>query len=200
MRAFALRSARFLAADCLRRFLLPGDTAVDATMGNGHDTTLLCDLVGESGRVYGFDIQPQAVENTRKRLEAAGLSARAVLFCVGHEKMAEYVSGPVQAAVFNLGWLPGGDKRVTTQWETTRSAVEQALRLLSPQGVCVICAYPGHAEGDRERESLGAYLSALRPQEYNVLHQRFINAGPAAPECFIIQKQICKGKILDTMR
>ena len=91
MRDYTLRSARFLAADCLRRFLLPGDTAVDATMGNGHDTLLLCQLVGESGHMFAFDVQPQAVENTRKRLEEAGLSDRAALFCVGHEHMAETI-------------------------------------------------------------------------------------------------------------
>ena len=52
-RGFELKSARFLAADCLRRFLLPGDIAVDATMGNGHDTQMLCDLVGEHPRTAG---------------------------------------------------------------------------------------------------------------------------------------------------
>lgn len=191
MRDYMLKSARYLAADCLRRFLLPGDTAVDATLGNGHDTQLLCELVGESGRVYGFDIQPQAVENTRARLAQAGLLARAELHCAGHERMAEYVKAPVQAVMFNLGWLPGGDKGITTQWETTQIAVTQALRLLDADGVCVICVYPGHAEGDHEREQLTLLLSALRPQEYNVLHHRFLNAGPGAPECFIIQKQ-CK--------
>ncbi|MBQ8536251.1 MAG: rRNA methyltransferase, partial [Clostridia bacterium] len=51
------------------------------------------------------------------------------------------------------------------------------------------CAYPGHAEGDRERENLMAWFASVRPQEYNVLHQRFLNAGPGAPECFVIQRQ-----------
>ena len=190
MRDYTLRSARFLAADCLRRFLLPGDTAVDATMGNGHDTLLLCQLVGKSGHVFAFDVQPQAVENTRKRLEEADVSDRAALFCVGHEHMAETIDPPVQAVMFNLGWLPGADKRITTRWETTESAVRQALALLAPEGVCVICVYPGHAEGERERVLLTQMLGALAPQEYNVLHHRFINAGPGAPECFIIQKQI----------
>ena len=37
--------------------------------------------------------------------------------------------------------------------------------------------------------ALMAYLSALRPQEYNVLHHRFLNAGAGAPECFVVQRQ-----------
>ena len=189
MRDYTLRSARYIAADCLRRFLLPGDTAVDATMGNGHDTEMLCELVGPQGRVYAFDAQPQAVANTRERLEKAGLSQRARLICAGHEHMAEFIQEPVQSVMFNLGWLPGGDHTVTTRWETTRSAVEQALTLLAPEGVCVICVYPGHPEGENERQQLLQLLSSLRPQEFNVLRHQFLNAGPGAPECYILQKQ-----------
>ena len=70
-----------------------------------------------------------------------------------------------------------------------RTAVESALNLLCPMGVLVICAYPGHAEGEREKQELTAFLAALDNRRYNVLHQRFLNAGPGAPECFVIQKQ-----------
>ncbi|MBR5109800.1 MAG: class I SAM-dependent methyltransferase [Clostridia bacterium] len=187
--AYELKSARYLAADILRRAVAPGDTVVDATMGNGHDTLFLCRLVGEQGRVYAFDVQEKAVENTRKRLAEAGMLDRAVLFCQGHEYMAAQVKEPVAAVVFNLGWLPGGDHSVTTRWETTRQAVEGALALLRPGGMLVICAYPGHAEGDRERRALADMLSSLPPQQFNVLWHRFLNAGPGAPECFAVQRQ-----------
>lgn len=185
---YELRSARFLAQEALSRCIQPGDTVVDATMGNGHDTLFLCEAVGPAGRVFAFDIQPQAVASTETRLNEAGLSGRARLICAGHQTMDQYVPEPVRAVVFNLGWLPGGDHAVTTRWETTRVAVEKALALLLPLGVLVICAYPGHEEGDRERRELTAFLSALSNREYNVLHQCFLNASPGAPECFIIQK------------
>ena len=187
--AYTLRSARFLASDILERAVAPGDTVIDATMGNGHDTLLLCRLVGKEGRVYAFDVQPQAVENTRALLRENGMLERARLYCLGHEHIGEAVPGPVAAAVFNLGWLPGGDHAVTTRWETTRQAVEAALALLGPGGVLVICAYPGHPEGDREREALQGLLRALPPQRFNALRQHFLNAGPGAPECFVIQRQ-----------
>ena len=64
--SYELRSARWIAADVLRQVVQPGDTVVDATLGNGHDTLMLCELVGETGRVIGFDIQPDAVERDRK--------------------------------------------------------------------------------------------------------------------------------------
>lgn len=192
--AYELKSARYIAAEILGRAVQPGDIAVDATVGNGHDTLMLCGLVGEQGKVYGFDIQPQAVENTRARLEAAGMAGRAVLHCLGHEHMAEMVTEEVSAVVFNLGWLPGGCHEITTRWETTRTALEAGLRLLRSLGVAVVCVYPGHTEGERERLALQEYLSGLRPQEFNVLRHQFLNAGPGAPECLVIQKQRPAGK------
>ncbi len=187
--AYLLRSARFLSADVLREAVQKGDTVIDATMGNGHDTLYLCELVGAEGHVIAFDIQPDAVESTRRRLTEAGMMDRATLYCKGHQYMDEAGVQNVSAIVFNLGWLPGGNKEITTLWETTREALEKALNLLKPQGVLLLCAYPGHKEGDRERSEVEKFLSALPPQKFNVLHQKFLNAGPGAPENFIIQKQ-----------
>lgn len=190
--AYILRSARFLAEETLRAAIQPGDTVIDATMGNGHDTLTLCHLVGENGRVIAFDVQAQAVENTRQRLTEAGVIDRAELYCLGHQHMREKAE-KADAVVFNLGWLPGGDKSVTTHLDTTMDAVGQALDILRPMGVLLLCVYPGHAEGDRERAALTRYFAELPPQRFNVLHQQFINAGPGAPECFVIQKQPEKG-------
>ena len=106
--SYVLRSARYLAADCLRQVVQPGDTVIDATLGNGHDTCMLAELVGENGRVIGFDVQPSAVESTRRALLEQGLLDRCELHCTGHQRIAEHVKVPVRAAVFNLGWLPGG--------------------------------------------------------------------------------------------
>lgn len=186
--SYELKSARWLAADILRQVLSEGDEAVDATMGNGHDTETLCRLVGPAGHVYAFDIQAQAVANTGLRLRDAGLADRASLFHTGHEHMKEQVPHPVRLVMFNLGWLPGGDHQITTRLRTTFSAVEQGLDLLLPGGVLLICVYPGHEEGAREREALIDLLSSLPPQRYNVLRQTFLNAGPGAPECLVIQK------------
>ena len=185
---YELKSARFLARDVLARTVQPGDTVVDATMGNGHDTLFLCGAVGPSGRVYAFDVQPAAVEATRALLRREGMEDRAVLVCDGHQHLDAYVPGQVRAFVFNLGWLPGGDHGITTLWETTRIAVQAALDRLLPGGVLVLCAYPGHPEGDRERQELSAFLSTLSNRVFNVLHQRFLNAGPGAPECFVVQR------------
>ena len=189
MSEYVLRSARYLAAEVLSRVIREGDSVVDATMGNGHDTVMLAKLAGETGHVYAFDVQKQAVEKTREHLEAEGLLDRVTLHCTGHENMADYVPNGVRAVAFNLGWLPGGDKTVTTHWNTTFRALDAALKLLLPMGVCTVCAYPGHEAGEEERLALTEYLAKLPPQRYNILRQTFINAGPGAPECFVIQRQ-----------
>ena len=194
MSEFVLRSARYLAAECMEKVIRSGDTVVDATMGNGHDTERLAELVGESGHVYAFDVQEQAVQNTRERLEKAGLLERATLFLESHEHLAERVPTPVRAVMFNLGWLPGGDKHITTRLDSTHKAVEGALSVLAPMGVLCMCVYPGHDEGMRELEHLTQYFSSLDPRRFNCLMQTFVNAGEGAPRCFIIQKQCCKAE------
>ena len=82
---FDMKSARHWAQELQKEAILPGMRVIDATMGNGHDTQWLCELVGETGHVYAFDIQPSAVEHTKSRLEAAGLLDRATLICDGHQ-------------------------------------------------------------------------------------------------------------------
>ena len=67
------RSARFWAQELIEKALFDGARAADATMGNGHDAQWLCELVGESGRVFAFDVQPEAVARTRQRLTDAGV-------------------------------------------------------------------------------------------------------------------------------
>ena len=178
---FELRNARWLAADYLRRALRPGDTAVDATVGNGGDTLALCELVGETGHVIGFDVQQTALERTRERLEQAGVLARAELLLCGHERMREHVHTAPQAVVFNLGWLPGAEHAVTTRTETTLVAVRSAAELIAPGGIVTVCVYPGHEEGQRELEALLDWAAGLDVRIYNVLHHRFVCAPARTP-------------------
>ena len=58
-------------SDYFISLLKEGDVAIDATAGNGYDTLKLCKAVGNSGKVYAFDIQKDAIENANKskRLE-----------------------------------------------------------------------------------------------------------------------------------
>ena len=186
------RSARFWAAELIGPALFPGARAVDATMGNGKDTLWLCGLVGETGRVYAFDVRGEAVARTRERLEREGVADRAALFCRGHEHMAEVVDGPVDAVMFNLGWLPGAEHGVTTRVETTLQAADAALTLLKPEGLLTICVYPGHDEGTRELNALTAWAASLDPRRYDALMKHYMNQPNDPPVLIAVKRNKIK--------
>lgn len=185
---YTLRNARHLAADYIKRTVRMGDIVVDATMGNGADTLFLAGLVGENGHVYGFDVQQEAIDRTRERLEAADMLARATLLLAGHETMAEHVHESPMAVMFNLGWLPGAAHRITTRTETTLKAVAAATEILAPGGMVSVCIYPGHEEGQRELTALLEFAAGLSVQKFNVLHHHFLCAPPHTPRLILIQK------------
>lgn len=186
------RSARFWAAELIGPALFPGARAVDATMGNGKDTLWLCGLVGETGRVYAFDVQAEAVARTRELLEREGVADRAALFCRGHEHMAEVVDGPVDAVMFNLGWLPGAEHGVTTRVETTLQAADAALTLLKPEGLLTICVYPGHDEGTRELNVLTAWAASLDSRRYDALMKHYMNQPNDPPVLIAVKRNKIK--------
>jgi hypothetical protein len=160
--------------------LKPGDTAVDFTMGNGYDTEFLSKTVGEKGKVYAFDIQSMAVESTKKHLLEVGCPENYTLIHDSHHKVREYVKGEIRAGMFNLGYLPGGDKSITTMRETTLPAIAEAVSMLGRDSILSVAVYPGHAEGDAEGKLVCEYLSSLDRFRYSVAQIRIINS-PTSP-------------------
>lgn len=177
----------------LREVLRPGDWAVDATAGNGHDTHFLTQLAGPAGRVFAFDVQPGAIAATRRLLESRGVPESC--YClISHCHAALKAHLPngseerIAAIVFNLGYLPGGDKSIVTRAETTMSAVHDALGLLRPGGLLVLVVYPGHEGGAEELQALKEFASGLSSRHWQVTEYRTLNAQSAPPGVVAIQK------------
>ena len=168
--------------------LREGDTAVDFTMGNGHDTEFLSKTVGIGGRVFAFDVQQQALDSTAANLKAAGCPENYTLILDSHHKVKEYVSGPIRAGMFNLGYLPGSDKSVTTMRVTTMPAIEAAIDLLDHGGVLLVAVYPGHAEGDAEGKMLLDYFATLDRHVICCTLIRILNS-PTSPFFIVIEKK-----------
>lgn len=166
----------------------PGDRVVDATCGNGKDTLLLAELVGTDGHLFAFDIQKTAIERTASLLAEAGFSHCTSLFATGHEHIAERVSAPLSMIIFNLGWLPGGDRTIITQPETTLAALDQSLSLLGPGGAVLITCYPGHCGGDDETSQVLSWAELLKPRDWHVWRMGQMNVSEVAPFCLLIQK------------
>lgn len=165
-----------------------GEIAVDFTMGNGNDTLFLSKTVGDTGKVYAFDIQEEALLSTRERLKREGAPDNYTLICASHHRVREFVNEPIKAGMFNLGYLPGsGKKAVTTMRETTMPAVRAAIELLAPDGVLIVAIYPGHEEGALEGEMLREYFSTLSKYRICASEFRILNSE-SSPYFFLIEK------------
>ena len=178
--------------DLQKHFILThlgeGDIAVDFTMGNGHDTEFLSKTVGEHGHVYAFDVQEMALTSTRKHLEEVGCPENYTLIHDSHHNVKQYVTTPIKAGMFNLGYLPGSDKTVTTMRETTLPAIEAAIDLMDRDAIILVAVYPGHAEGEAEGKMICEYLASL--SRYKVCATRInILNSPTSPFFIIIENK-----------
>lgn len=172
----------------MKACIVSGDVVVDATMGNGYDTVQLAQLVGENGRVIGFDIQQEAVERTSNRLLDAGLLDRCTLIHEGHEKMQHHIVEQIKLVLFNLGYLPGGTHGLFTRAETTIIAIESAMILLQDNGVILIVVYHGGDSGYEERDALLQWVTTIDARNWRVQIQRIINWPNDPPFLIVIEK------------
>jgi len=180
------------AHDLIRDILHPGDIAIDATVGNGHDTALLAEQVGPSGHVYGFDIQQAAIDSTLEKFRQACSPECLTLIHASHADMAEKIPthhhGKVRAIMFNLGYLPGGDKSVITLTDSTLTALTVAARILAVKGIITLLAYPGHQGGDLETGQVKNWCEQLDTQQFEVSTIYSTEHKDTAPRLFVIRK------------
>jgi hypothetical protein len=165
------------------------DVAIDATVGNGHDSAFLLAQVGTTGHVYGFDIQIAAIAATRQRL---GQAANVTLIHASHAQLADHIPAHhaqrITTCMFNLGYLPGGDKRIITQTASTLAALTAASHLLANNGLLTILAYPGHPNGDQETRHVAEWCRHLPPEQFTC---RVVDSdvdNPAAPRLWVVSK------------
>ena len=181
-----------LAQQCIAEILKPGDIAIDATVGNGHDTAFLACQVGPNGLVYGFDIQKSAINNTESRLKVQNLMERVKLIQTNHENFAANI--PIQhqsnigAIMFNLGYLPGANKSLTTQAQSSRCAAELAVNLVRHGGRVSILAYPGHPGGLEETQTVKAYALSLSDEFETTIHASG-NPSKSSPQLIVIERK-----------
>ena len=167
-----------------------GGRYIDATMGNGNDTLMLCELAGETGEVFAFDIQGQALETTKSLLEKHQITTKYHLILDGHERMDEYVQpGSADVICFNFGYLPGGDHSIATKADTSLIAIKKGLELLKPGGMMSLCVYSGGDTGFEERDYILNYLRELPAREYTVIVNQYFNRGNNPPMPIFIFKK-----------
>lgn len=173
-----------LSHEFLAEVLDKDSIAVDATMGNGNDTAF---LAGLAKKVYAFDVQEQALAKTQERLANQNFT-NAELILDGHENLDKYVSEPIRAAIFNLGYLPSADKSVITKPDTTLAAIEKILNRLEIGGRLSVMIYYGHAGGDMEKDAVLDFISQLDQHLYTAMLYQPLNQVNTPPFLVMVEK------------
>ena len=95
--------------------LKEGDICADFTMGNGHDTAFLSNIVGANGKVYAFDIQEKALISTRETLKKENCPDNCVLIHDSHHNSKNYITEKIgaQYVIPTIGrWEKFEDNRI----------------------------------------------------------------------------------------
>lgn len=155
--------------------------AIDATLGNGYDTDFLSK---NFNKVYAFDIQEKAILSYKeKNIENVSL------ILDSHENFDKHIKENVDCIVYNLGYLPGSDKSITTKKDSTLKSLSNGLNLLSENGLMIIALYSGHEEGKEEKEAVLSYCKNLSKKNFGVIYQQFLNRTNNPPSLVIIEKK-----------
>ena len=190
-----IRQTTELAMHIVRAYVKPGSVVVDATCGNGKDSLALAEM--NPAKLYAFDMQEDAVRKTINLLEENGCKGsladgRINVQQLAHENLLEFFSGKEDAldvVVFNLGYLPGGDKAITTKAQTTLAAVQGAMQLLSPDGLVCITMYSGHPEGKAEKDALLEFAEGLDSAKWHAAYISMPNQKNDPPEILLITRK-----------
>ena len=161
---------------------------IDATLGNGYDTLFLLENLKEDGFVFGFDIQKDAIKSTKKSLEDKNYN-NFKLIKDSHVNFKDHIGKKIDLVVYNLGYLPGGNKSITTKSKSTLESVKVAMDMLKKEGTIFITAYPGHSEGQNELDLLKDFFKSVDQRKFNIAKIDFYNQVNKPPVIFIIEKR-----------
>lgn len=162
---------------------------VDATAGNGKDTLFLATHSVTGARIWAFDIQEQAIINSKQLLLDNHCHNKVEYILDSHCNMDLYISDQVDIVTFNLGYLPGGNHSITTTGQTTVQALNKSIQLLRVNGIITVVAYPGYATGKEENNQVLKYVSSLPQSVFNVGCWQMLNQTNEPPVLYIVEKK-----------
>ncbi|MDR7856175.1 class I SAM-dependent methyltransferase [Tissierella sp.] len=177
-----------ISKDIINKHVKEGQTVLDCTVGNGNDTLLLAQLVGNTGKVIGFDIQKEALDITWKNLTCENIDNRVELIEDSHENVDLYIKEKIDFAIYNLGYLPKGNKNIKTTKETTLISLKKVIGLLNENAIILIICYIGHDGGLDEKNGVEEFLKDLDQKEFNAIKYDFINQKNFPPILFGVEK------------
>ena len=171
----------------LRDTCSPESSVVDLTAGNGNDTLFLCRNFRE---VVAFDIQAEAIERTKARCTGY---PNLTLIHDSHANLDAYIKKPVDAFIFNSGYLPKSDSDLTTTADSTLETLRKALVFLKPGGRLFLTFYRKQTGGEDEFRASEAFLSKQKTlrETGRVTYPN----DPLAPVLLVFQKRQESGQV-----
>lgn len=162
---------------------------VDGTLGNGFDSLKILSKLSNKGTLYSFDIQKEAILKSEKLINSASLRNKNYhLICDSHENVREYVKETIDFFILNLGYLPGGDKSITTDYNSVSKFLKNIKYITNEGGVGIIVFYPGHESGKIELDNISEILTNYDQKCYNILEIKFINQKNNPPQIILIER------------
>lgn len=181
-----VKKATLMTQDIIRKIIKTDDRVIDGTLGKGNDSIFLSEMV-PSGKVFSFEVQKEAVDSFVDLMKVKNIKNINVIYD-GHQNIHKYVYDKIGAAMFNLGYLPGGDPKIITQPETTLKALSSCLDILRPGGIITIALYTGHQGGEDEAREVKEFAQGLNPREYSVMDIHYTNKADKAPYIIVIER------------
>lgn len=158
--------------------------ACDMTAGNGKDSKFILDNKNPK-ILYAFDIQKLSQERCEKLI---GQRDNFKFILDDHKNIEKYIEEKIDLFIYNLGFLPKGDKSITTNYKSVIESLKSCLNLLNENGLILITFYPGHEEGKNEEKYVGEFLKNLDQKTFQVIKYNFYNQINNPPFLISIRK------------
>lgn len=182
-----LNNANDFTSMLIKTYVKEHHICLDGTVGNGNDTMKILNALNGTGKIYGFDIQEDAINHTESLIFDRNYNTEVLLIKDSHEYVDRYIKERINFAIYNLGYLPGGDKHIKTDHTSTIISIRKVLDLLAPNGILLITVYLGHPGGMDEYKAINDYLETLEQKNYNVFKLKFINQKNNPPITFGVE-------------
>ncbi len=168
--------------DLTKRILLENvenkNVSVDFTLGHGNDALFLS---SHFDMVYAFDIQRQCIEEFRS------MNLKNVkLILDTHANLDKHIDS-FDCGMYNLGYLPNGNKMITTLSESTIISLSKAVNIMNVGGFISVVLYVGHEKGIIESKEVLNFCSRLCNKSFNVAYLNLINKN-SPPSLVLINK------------
>lgn len=154
------------------------------TAGNGNDSKFILDKKNPK-ILYAFDIQKLSQERCQKLI---GQRENFKFILDDHKNIEKYIEEKIDLFVYNLGFLPRGNKSITTNYKSVIKSLESALSLLNKNGLILITFYPGHEAGKDEAFYVGNFLKNLDQKKFQLIKYDFYNQINTPPFLISIRK------------